>query len=211
MVLGKTRRKAPPFPYFSPTSRALPSKKIVSKVPRTPRMRLWESHQGGGDFVKVAGSFVHRRPPSRAQESLGPTRLLPGRMSPPGESPARRFPLTSKPHVNNLLLPALQTSPRAAAVGGRGRTQSQPARPLVCLLIPSLELGLRGDDRMSVVLSPTGLPTWLPRPSPWTSQSSASPGERWSWGADEGANCARGGRGGSRSLRGACLPAGRGG
>lgn len=188
-----------------------PVKKIVSKVPRTPRMRLWESHQGGGDFAKVAESLVHKRPPSRAQESLGPSRLLPGRMSRPGESPARRFPLTSKPHVNNLPLPALQTSPRAAAVGGRG-PDAEPARKAARLPAhPSLEIGLRGDERMSVVLSPTGLPTWLPRPSPWTSQSSASPGERWSWGADEGANWARGGRGGRRSLRRACRPAGRGG
>lgn len=59
-------------------------KEIVSKVPRTLRMRLGESHQGEGDFVKVAESFAHKRPPSGAQESLGPTRLLPGRMSPPG-------------------------------------------------------------------------------------------------------------------------------
>lgn len=153
-------------------------KEIVSKVPRTLRMRLWESHQGEGDFLKVAESFAHKRPPSGAQESLGPTRLLPGRMSPPGESPAQRFPLTSKPHVNNLLLPALQTSPRAAAVGGRG-PDAEPARKAARLPAhPSLEIGLRGDERMSVVLSPTGLPTWLPRPSPWTSQSSASPGER---------------------------------
>lgn len=133
-------------------------------------------------------------------------------LSPLGESPAQRFPLTSKPHVNNLLLPALPTSPRTAAVGGRG-PDAEPARKAARLPAhPSLEIGLRVDERMSVVLSPTGLPTCLPRPSPWTSQSSASPGERWSWGADEGENCARGGReGGRRSLRGACRPAGRGG
>lgn len=152
-------------------------KEIVSKVPRTLRMRLWESHQGEGDFVKVAESFAHKRPPSGAQESLGPTRLLPGRMSPPGESPAQRFPLTSKTHVNNLLLPALQTSPRAAAVGGRG-PDAEPARKAARLPAhPSLEIGLRGDERMSVVLSPTGLPTWLPRPS-----TVDLPEQRFPWG-----------------------------
>lgn len=133
-------------------------------------------------------------------------------LSPLGESPAQRFPLTSKPHVNNLLLPALPTSPRTAAVGGRGPDAESARKAALLPAHPSLEIGLRVDERMSVVLSPTGLPTCLPRPSPWTSQSSASPGERWSWGADEGANCARGGReGGRRSLRGACRPAGRGG
>ncbi|KAB0397430.1 hypothetical protein E2I00_011152, partial [Balaenoptera physalus] len=63
--------------------------------------------------------------------------------APPGEPPAQPSSLTSKPHVNNLPLPALQTSPRGAALGGRG-PDAEPARKAACRPAqPSLDTGLR--------------------------------------------------------------------
>lgn len=71
------------------------------------------------------------------QESLGPASLPPGQMirNLLGEPPAQPAPLTSKPHVNNLQLPALRTSQRDV-FGGRGWDAEQalkaappPAQP----------------------------------------------------------------------------------
>lgn len=193
LVRGETRGKAPPLPYVSPTPRPL-SVKIVSKVPRTPRMWLWESHQGGGGFVKVAEKALPRSVRPAGLKKAWDQLALPRAEEPPGEPPAQTSPLTSKPHVNNLPLPAPQTSPRGAALGGRG-PDAEPARKAACRPTqPSLDTGLHGCERMSVVPAPT----WLPRPSPPASQSKSSPRERWSWGADEGAKGARGAAGGGR-------------
>lgn len=137
LIRGETRRKAPPFPYFSPTSRALP-RKIVSRCRRRSGCVYEESHQGEGDFVKSCRKLCPTSVRPAGLESLGPTRLLPGRIEPPLEVPCPALSPHPKPHVDNLLLPAL-ASPRTAAVGGRG-PDAEPARKTahVCPLIPAL-------------------------------------------------------------------------
>ena len=98
------------FPSLFLANSSAPARKNSFQGATDAQDVLWRLHQRGGGFVKVAERALLRsfRSPGLGKAwdplaSLGRKELL-------GDPPALCSPLTSKPHVNNLPLPALQTS-----------------------------------------------------------------------------------------------------